>query len=96
MPGFAPANAAGPPAPRAKPESPLRGAGPAWFVALAAIRLYQFTLSPYFRGACRHEPSCSHYAHDAIARHGARGLRLALKRLLRCRPFGTRGYDPVP
>ena len=65
-------------------------------LALGLIRLYQFTLSPFFRGACRHHPSCSTYAHEAIARHGARGAWLALKRLLRCQPFGSHGYDPVP
>ena len=71
-------------------------AGPLRLVALTAIRLYQLTLSPFLRGACRHHPSCSHYAHEAIERHGARGLGMAVKRLLRCRPFGTHGYDPVP
>ena len=76
--------------------APRPQAGPMRFGALAAIRLYQITLSPFFRGACRHHPSCSRYAHEAIERHGARGLAMAVKRLLRCRPFGTRGYDPVP
>ncbi len=65
-------------------------------LALGLIRLYQLSLSPFFRGACRHHPSCSEYAHEAIARHGARGAWLAAKRLLRCRPFGTHGFDPVP
>jgi putative membrane protein insertion efficiency factor len=42
-------------------------------------------------------PSCSHYAEDAVRQHGAaRGLALAIRRLLRCHPFGTSGYDPVP
>lgn len=66
------------------------------FLALALIRLYQLALSPFFRGACRHHPSCSAYAYEAIERHGARGAWLALKRLARCRPFGSHGYDPVP
>ena len=64
--------------------------------ALALIRLYQFTLSPFMRGACRHHPSCSAYALEAVERHGSRGVWLAARRLLRCRPFGTHGYDPVP
>lgn len=64
--------------------------------ALGAIRAYQLILSPHFRGACRHQPSCSEYAHEAIARHGARGAWLAFKRVLRCRPLGSHGYDPVP
>jgi len=47
--------------------------------------------------ACKFHPSCSRYAYQAIALHGARrGAWLALKRLLRCRPFSPGGYDPVP
>ena len=64
---------------------------------LLAIEAYRLTLSPLFLGACRFEPSCSRYASQAIGRHGARrGLGLALRRLLRCRPFGASGFDPVP
>jgi putative membrane protein insertion efficiency factor len=64
---------------------------------LAAIRGYQLALSPLFAGACRHMPSCSEYAREAIARFGAwRGSYLGLRRLMRCHPLGTRGYDPVP
>lgn len=65
--------------------------------ALAAIRLYQTAVSPYMPGLCRYSPSCSEYAYEAIAEHGfAKGAALAAKRLARCRPFGGRGYDPVP
>lgn len=64
--------------------------------AIALIRLYQVALGPLTRGACRHVPSCSEYAREAIDRHGARGLWLALRRLLRCHPLGSHGYDPVP
>ena len=64
---------------------------------LLLIRFYQAVLSPLFGGACRHVPSCSEYARQAIERHGlARGLPLALRRLGRCHPFGTHGVDPVP
>jgi uncharacterized protein len=53
--------------------------------------------SPFFGGACKFQPSCSNYAHEAILRHGAkRGAVLAMKRLLRCRPFTIGGFDPVP
>jgi putative membrane protein insertion efficiency factor len=46
---------------------------------------------------CRFTPSCSQYAIDALAQHGtARGLWLTVRRLLRCRPFGPSGWDPVP
>jgi len=61
------------------------------------VRGYQVVLSPFLGGACRFHPSCSHYACEAIERHGAlRGAGLALRRLLRCRPFSSGGYDPVP
>ena len=61
------------------------------------IRLYQLVLSPVFGGGCRFDPSCSRYALEAIDRHGAwRGTQLACARLLRCHPFGSAGYDPVP
>lgn len=55
-------------------------------------QLRQGALSP-----CRFFPSCSNYAHEAIDQHGAwRGGWLTAKRLVRCRPFGPSGYDPVP
>jgi putative membrane protein insertion efficiency factor len=62
-----------------------------------AIRLYQLTLAYFFVGACRYEPSCSSYAAEAVARHGAlRGSWLAAYRLCRCGPWGAGGFDPVP
>ncbi len=62
-----------------------------------AIEGYRVMLSPLIGGQCRFEPSCSRYAQEALVRHGAwRGLRLALRRLLRCQPFTPAGYDPVP
>lgn len=46
---------------------------------------------------CRFAPSCSSYAHEALSVHGAgRGLWLSLRRLVRCRPLGPSGWDPVP
>lgn len=58
---------------------------------------YQRFLSPLLSPRCRFEPSCSAYAGEAVAAHGAaRGSLLAVWRLLRCQPFGTPGYDPVP
>jgi putative membrane protein insertion efficiency factor len=65
--------------------------------ALFGVGLYRTFLSPFFGGACKFYPSCSVYAQKAIARHGARrGIWLAMKRLLRCRPLTPGGYDPVP
>lgn len=72
-------------------------ADPAAALLVALIRGYQAVLSPLFRGACRFEPSCSHYGVEAITTHGAlRGSWLTLRRLARCRPFGGSGFDPVP
>lgn len=61
------------------------------------IRIYQVTLSPFLGSGCRYTPTCSHYGVDAIKKHGSfRGGWLALKRILRCNPWGGSGYDPVP
>ncbi|HLJ63282.1 MAG TPA: membrane protein insertion efficiency factor YidD [Stellaceae bacterium] len=61
------------------------------------IRLYQLLVSPLFPPRCRFIPSCSHYAAEAIALHGpGPGSWLALRRLVRCHPWGGSGYDPVP
>ena len=63
----------------------------------AAIRAYQLVIRPIWGAHCRFSPSCSHYARDAIARHGAmRGSVLAGWRILRCNPWNAGGYDPVP
>jgi uncharacterized protein len=64
---------------------------------LKLIRLYQLTISPSLGPVCRYSPSCSHYAYEAIERHGLiKGVWLGIRRLLRCRPMGGSGYDPVP
>jgi putative membrane protein insertion efficiency factor len=61
------------------------------------IRLYQRCTPPQVRGACRFTPTCSEYALQAIEQHGVwRGLPLALRRLMRCHPLGSHGWDPVP
>ena len=60
------------------------------------IRIYQWTLSPFFGGQCRFSPSCSVYAITAIEEYGPwRGGWMALKRMLRCHPLSKGGYDPV-
>ena len=64
---------------------------------LRVIRFYQRGISPYTRSSCRFSPTCSEYAAVAVERYGASGGSwLALKRILRCRPFGGWGHDPVP
>lgn len=66
-------------------------------IFLTLIRIYQRWISPMLGANCRFYPSCSCYAHDAIARHGAlKGSLLALLRLLRCHPWHPGGYNPVP
>ena len=80
-------------------KSRLRSAAVA--VLIAPIRFYQHFISPLFPPACRFEPSCSHYAMQAIQTHGPfRGFALAVRRLARCHPIswlgGSSGFDPVP
>ena len=66
-------------------------------LALAFIKLYQDTFSRALPPTCRFEPSCSHYAYEAIEKHGLwKGGWLALRRISRCHPFNPGGYDPVP
>jgi uncharacterized protein len=61
------------------------------------VRAYQLLVSPILPPSCRYLPSCSDYAIEALAKHGAlRGSGLALRRLARCHPWGGSGYDPVP
>ena len=66
-------------------------------VLLWMIRGYQLVLSPVLGANCRHEPTCSRYSFEAIERFGAiKGLWLTIKRVSKCQPWGTWGYDPVP
>jgi putative membrane protein insertion efficiency factor len=61
------------------------------------VRAYQVAVSPLLPRACRFHPSCSEYASEALARHGAcRGCLLAARRVVRCGPWHPGGYDPVP
>jgi uncharacterized protein len=74
-----------------------RPASPAGRMLAAPIVAYRRWISPALPARCRFYPSCSAYAIEAIARHGAfRGTLLAIRRLLRCHPFHPGGYDPVP
>lgn len=61
------------------------------------IRFYQRFVSPLTPPACRFTPTCSAYAAEAILKHGiVKGTCLAVRRILRCHPWGGSGYDPVP
>lgn len=87
------AEGGGGPAPGGEP----RPVGPTGRVLMAAIVAYRRWISPALSVRCRFYPSCSAYAVEAIATHGAlRGAGLAIWRLLRCQPFNPGGYDPVP
>ena len=66
-------------------------------VLVRLIHAYQRFVSPLFGAHCRFHPTCSTYAREAIAAHGAgRGTLLALKRVARCHPWNPGGIDPVP
>lgn len=66
-------------------------------IFLLIIRLYQRLISPLKPPTCRYYPTCSHYAYEAVHRHGAwKGGYLAISRILRCHPFAKGGVDPVP
>ncbi|MEM9679995.1 MAG: membrane protein insertion efficiency factor YidD [Bacteroidota bacterium] len=64
---------------------------------LFLIKVYQTVISPITPATCRYQPTCSHYAKEALEKHGIfKGGRLAIKRILSCHPWGGSGYDPVP
>ena len=70
---------------------------PATKLLRGAVYGYRFLISPIFPASCRYEPTCSEYALQALAKHGAiKGTWLAARRISRCHPWGGSGYDPVP
>lgn len=61
------------------------------------VRFYQYAISPLLPMSCRHIPTCSAYTIEALKLHGIiKGSMLSVWRILRCNPWGTSGYDPVP
>ncbi len=71
--------------------------GPAALLLIGVARAWQLTFSAILPPSCRFSPSCSAYAIEAVRTHGAaRGGWLALRRILRCHPWGGLGHDPVP
>jgi putative membrane protein insertion efficiency factor len=66
-------------------------------VLRALVHVYRLFVSPALPRACRFYPSCSRFAVDALAEHGAlAGTRLTIRRVARCHPWNPGGYDPVP
>ncbi|MDY4043848.1 MAG: membrane protein insertion efficiency factor YidD [Marinifilaceae bacterium] len=67
------------------------------WILLLPIKFYRQAISPWLPPACRYTPTCSQYAMEAILKYGPfKGTWLALRRILRCHPWGGSGYDPVP
>ncbi len=67
------------------------------YIALFLIKIYQLLISPIIGSNCRYQPTCSHYAAEAVDRFGIiRGGWMAIKRISRCHPWHEGGYDPVP
>jgi len=67
------------------------------FIFLAIIRFYQLFISPFLGANCRYTPTCSQYGKEAILKYGPfKGGWMALKRIVRCNPWGGHGHDPVP
>ncbi len=66
-------------------------------ITCMVLRAYQLAVSPLLGARCRFTPSCSHYAMEAVTRHGViQGFALSAKRLLRCHPWSAQFHDPVP
>ncbi|WP_035618457.1 membrane protein insertion efficiency factor YidD [Lacticigenium naphthae] len=66
-------------------------------VLISAVKGYQKAISPLFPPTCRYYPTCSHYAVEAIEKHGAaKGTMMGTARILRCHPFVKGGVDKVP
>jgi putative membrane protein insertion efficiency factor len=64
---------------------------------LSLLKGYQRIVSPYTLGNCRYIPSCSQYSYEALEKFGVvKGMLLTVRRLLKCRPFASTGFDPIP
>ena len=66
-------------------------------IIVGIIKFYQIFISPVMGPSCRHYPSCSQYSIESLRTHGVlKGLYLSVRRIWKCRPGGSHGYDPVP
>ena len=67
------------------------------FLVLLPVRFYRLFISPLIPSSCSYTPTCSEYALQAVQKYGpVKGVLLAIRRILRCHPWGGHGYDPVP
>jgi len=67
------------------------------FLVLIPVYFYKYCISPLTPASCRFVPTCSEYALQAIKKYGPfKGGYLAIRRILRCHPWGGHGFDPVP
>ena len=67
------------------------------YILILPIKMYQLLISPFIGASCRFSPTCSDYAIEAIDRFGIiKGTLLSIRRILRCNPLGSSGYDPIP
>ena len=67
------------------------------YILILLIRFYRYFISPVLPSSCRHYPTCSGYAIEALEKRGLfKGTYLAAVRILKCNPFFKGGYDPVP
>ena len=63
---------------------------------LFLIKAYQTLISPFTPATCRYQPTCSHYTKEALKKYGlTKGMKLAIKRIFSCHPWGGKGFDPV-
>ena len=70
---------------------------PVTLIFIGVVKLYQAIISPLMPMSCRHMPTCSEYTIEALKTFGLfKGLYLSIRRILRCRPGGSHGYDPLP
>ncbi len=66
-------------------------------VLILPVKFYQIAISPHLGPSCRYTPTCSAYTIEALEKHGPiKGLYLSIKRITKCHPWGSSGYDPVP
>lgn len=72
-------------------KNPLR------YIVIIPVKIYQWMISPLLGPTCRYQPTCSHYMLQAIEEWGLiKGFYIGMKRIFRCHPWGSSGYDPVP